>query len=122
MKRAILIIASILGFFSVLIGAMGAHYFSDYLVLVDRVNTFETAVRFQFYHTFFLFFLGFSYDFTNIKLLRYAFLVCVTGIILFSGSLYVLCLTNISFFGIITPFGGILLMFSWLIYLYSLMK
>jgi uncharacterized membrane protein YgdD (TMEM256/DUF423 family) len=122
MKKTILIIASILGFFSVLIGAMGSHYFSDHLISFDRVGTFETAVRFQFYHTFFLFFLGFSYDFANIKLLRYAFLVCIIGVILFSGSLYVLCLTNMSFFGLVTPLGGILLMFAWVIYLFSLIK
>ena len=122
MKKTILIIASILGFFSVLIGAMGSHYFSDHLIYFDRVGTFETAVRFQFYHTFFLFFLGFSYDFANIKLLRYAFLVCIIGVILFSGSLYVLCLTNMSFFGLITPLGGILLMFAWVIYVFSLIK
>ena len=50
MKRNILLVASVLGALSVLIGAMGAHFFEDYLISIDRVETFQTAIRYQFYH------------------------------------------------------------------------
>ena len=53
MKKKILLTASFLGAISVLIGAMGAHVFEDYLISVDRDQTFEIAVRYQFYHVFF---------------------------------------------------------------------
>jgi len=122
MKKTILLSASIFGFLSVLIGAMGAHYLTDILTSYNRLDTFETAVRFQFYHTFLLLVLGLSSDFIASKLLILSSLLCVLGIILFSGSLYLLCLTNLSWFGVITPVGGLMLMLSWFMYFYSLVK
>ena len=76
MKKTILSIASLFGFLSVLIGAMGAHYLTDLLTSYNRVDTFETAVRFQFYHTLFLLILGLSSDFTSPKLLAISSLLC----------------------------------------------
>ena len=113
MKKAIFLIATFLGGVSVILGSFGAHLFDDYLILIERVDTFETALKYQFYHVFFLFILGLSYDLFNEKFIKYAFYFCLIGMMLFSGSLYLLCLTNNSVFGMITPLGGLSLIFGW---------
>ena len=111
MKKKILLLASILGFFSVLFGALGSHFLEAHLVSLDRVGTFESAVRYQFYHVLLLFIIGLLYNQENF--LKYSFYFTFYGIILFSGSLYLLSLTDISFYGMITPIGGLLLLFGW---------
>jgi len=121
MRKIILYIASILGVLSIVFGAFGAHLLEDHLT-PERLQTFEIGVRYQFYHVFFLFALALSYDYCNQLFVKYAFLTCLIGLILFSGSLYVLCLTNNNFFGIITPFGGVCLIFSWAFFFISIIR
>ena len=115
MQRYILITGSFLGFFSVLFGAVGAHLLEPHLILIDRLDTYETAVKYQFYHVFLILILGLLYEYIHKTIINYAFFLVVFGIFLFSGSLYVLCLTNNSVWGIITPFGGLLLILSWVL-------
>ena len=115
MQRYILITGSFLGFFSVLFGAVGAHLLESHLIVIDRLDTYETAVKYQFYHVFLILILGLLYEYIHKTIINYAFFLCVFGIFLFSGSLYVLCLTNNSVWGIITPFGGLLLILSWVL-------
>ena len=122
MKKPILLTATFLGFISIIIGAFGSHGLQDYLINIDKVNAFEVSVHYQFYHVFFLFALALSYDYCNQLFVRYAFLTCLIGLILFSGSLYILCLTNNNFFGIITPFGGVCLIFSWVLFFISIVR
>ena len=122
MKKKILLTASFLGAISVLIGAMGAHFFEDYLMSADSDQTFEIAVRYQFYHIFLLFILGGVSNFLEKKLVKYGFVCCVAGILFFSGSLYLLCITNNVIFGMITPMGGVLLALSWLLLFYAIFK
>jgi uncharacterized membrane protein YgdD (TMEM256/DUF423 family) len=122
MKKKILLTGSFLGALSVLIGAMGAHLLEDYLVSVGRVDTFETAVKYQFYHVFFLLSLASFLDFSQQTIIKYAFYCCLFGILLFSGSLYLLCGTNNSIFGVITPIGGVLLVISWLLLFTAVIK
>ena len=114
MKRIIIYTASLLGALSIVLGAFGAHYLEDFLIQNNVTETFETAVRYQFYHVFLLLIIFILYDSYNSHILKYAFYFCVFGILLFSGSLYFLCITNNAIFGIITPFGGLSLIFSWL--------
>tara|TARA_Y100001968_G_C19354152_1_gene716281 strand:- start:963 stop:1340 length:378 start_codon:yes stop_codon:yes gene_type:complete len=114
MKRYIFLTAAILGGLSIVFGAFGAHLLEDYLVLVDRVNAFDTAVSYQFYHVFFLVFLGFGYDSFHKTWIKYSFFTVLVGVMFFSGSLYLLCLTNNSFFGMLTPFGGLSLICAWI--------
>lgn len=120
MNTHILSIASILGVFSIALGALGAHLLEDYLISIERLDTFETAVKYQFYHVFFLMFLGFNYDRLNQRIVKYAFYAVCAGLLLFSGSLYLLCLTNNIFFGLVTPFGGVSFICAWLLLLLSL--
>ena len=120
MKKLILSTASILGFMSIILGAFGAHLLEDYLVFSDKLNSFETAVKYQFYHVFFLMILGLCYDQFNKSFIKYAFFSVMMGVFLFSGSLYVMCLTNNNMFGILTPFGGFFLIIAWLLFLFSM--
>lgn len=122
MKKTILLTATILGAMSILIGAFGAHMIKDYLISIDKVGVFETAVKYQFYHVFFLLFLGLSYDKFDVRLIAYAFYLCLIGVLFFSGSLYLLCFTGNSVFGMITPFGGLSLVFAWLCLFWSIRK
>jgi len=120
MKKLILSTASILGFMSIILGAFGAHLLEDYLIFSDKLNSFETAVKYQFYHVFFLMILGLCYDQFNKNLIKYAFFSVLMGVFLFSGSLYVMCLTNNNMLGVLTPFGGFFLIIAWLLFLFSM--
>ena len=112
--KSIIIGASILGLLSVTIGAFGAHGLESILTAHARVDTFDTAVNYQFYHTVALLCLGILMLHVQHKFLQYAAYAFIAGIVLFSGSLYVLSLTNITILGAITPFGGLAFMIGWL--------
>ena len=120
MKKLILSVASLLGVLAIILGAFGAHLLEDQLILLDRLNSFETAVKYQFYHVFFLMILGLCYEQFDKRLIKYAFFSVLMGISLFCGSLYILCLTNNNMFGILTPFGGFFLIISWFFFLFSI--
>ena len=100
----------------VLIGAFGAHTLNDLLVDNGRLDTFHTATQYLFYHSLGMFFIGVLWNDDNYsKKLKISFFLMLFGVFLFSGSLYILSITNITKLGIITPFGGILLVFAWLL-------
>ncbi|RXG22021.1 DUF423 domain-containing protein [Leeuwenhoekiella aequorea] len=125
MKRKILITGSILGLTAVILGAFGAHGLKDSLT-VEAVNSFETGVRYQMYHSFLLLIVS-SILPLNTKSLNTIFYLVISGIILFSGSIYLLstkALTgmDISAFAWITPIGGALLISAWISITYSLIK
>nr|AOE09071.1 membrane protein [uncultured bacterium] len=125
MKRKILITGSILGLTAVILGAFGAHGLKDSLT-VEALNSFETGVRYQMYHSFLLLFVS-SILPLNTKSLNTIFYLVISGIILFSGSIYLLstkALTgiDISAFAWITPIGGALLISAWISITYSLIK
>ena len=112
--KTILIIASILGALSVAIGAFGAHGLDATLQANGRVDTFETAVKYQFYHTLALFLLGLLMLNINSSQLTIAAYCFIIGIAIFSGSLYILCLTSIKWLGAITPIGGLAFILGWI--------
>ena len=122
MKNIILITAASFGLIALSMGAFGSHLLFDLLNKYNRVDTFDTAVEYHFYHTFFLFIIGLYYGSNQKKYLIYSFWTCFVGVILFSGSLYGLCLTNFSFLGYITPFGGCLLIFSYILFFLAVLK
>lgn len=111
--------AALIGALSVAIGAFAAHTLkgsiSDY-----ALEIFETAVKYQFYHVFALLAVGIIYkDFPG-KLLNWSGRLFIAGIILFSGSLYVLSaikaavLPGYNWMGAITPFGGLCFILGWI--------
>lgn len=107
------LIASALGLLAVLLGAFGAHALKAMLTAHGRSDTYELAVRYHFYHTLALLAVGILMEKYSTTLLKYSALVFLIGIVLFSGSLYALCLLNISAFAILTPFGGVFLIAGW---------
>jgi uncharacterized membrane protein YgdD (TMEM256/DUF423 family) len=112
----ILLIAGISGALAVGLGAFGAHGLEAFLTSTGRLDTYETAVKYHFYHTLLLLALGMlKLSRGNISFINSAVLCCLGGILLFSGSLYILCLTDTGWLGAITPVGGVLLIISWLL-------
>lgn len=114
MNKTALLIGSILGMLTVAIGAFGAHGLKDILLSNGRLDVFETAVRYQFYHATALLTLGIIGDRVGEVWIKRAMLSFASGVVIFSGSLYCLSITNVGVFGAITPIGGLLLMLGWL--------
>lgn len=107
---------------SVSVGAFGAHGLKNILEANDRLDTFETAVKYQFYHAFAILILGLigqQFTISSTNLIGYLFL---SGIFIFSGSLYVLSLTGIRWLGAITPFGGVAFIAGWLLMAYKIYR
>jgi uncharacterized membrane protein YgdD (TMEM256/DUF423 family) len=103
-------IAALLGFLAVSLGAFGAHALKNLLESTDRVATWETAVLYHLAHTIVL---------LVIALTRpqavWAFRCFTAGILVFSGSLYVLCLAGQAWLGAVTPVGGLFLLAGWIL-------
>ena len=106
--------AAISGALAVCIGAFGAHGLEDLLIQNGRLATFETAVKYQFYHSLALLLVGLLMQTNQSKYLTRATNLFVLGILVFSGSLYVLSITNYTLLGAITPIGGLFFIFGWL--------
>lgn len=122
MQKIILLSASALGALSVMIGAFGAHALKATLEASGRMDTFETAVKYQFYHTLALLAIGLLMYRLNDKLLDYAGLSMVGGVLVFSGSLYILCMTGIRWLGAITPIGGLLMIVGWVLLFWAIAR
>mgnify|MGYP001254729767 CR=1 FL=1 len=108
------ICGSILAGLSILIGAFGAHALKSKLNASD-IEIFEIGVRYQIYHAFGLMIISIlGYELPH-SLLKTPLLLLLSGTLIFSGSLYILVLTNLRWFGAITPIGGLLLVAGWLL-------
>jgi len=118
MIRSILIKGAILGGLGVIFGAFGAHALKEILT-VEQLASFNTGVRYQISHAIVLLFLFLLIDKYKHKSFIIATKLLFWGIILFSGSIYILTLKNIldldflKYIGPITPIGGILLISGW---------
>lgn len=102
-------IAAALGFLAVALGAFGAHGLKDLLQRHGTMGTWETAVLYHFIHTVVLFVLA-----QHRPVPSGPWLAFFLGILVFSGSLYLLALTNIRWLGAITPIGGLSFLAGWL--------
>ena len=112
-KNQVLVAGAVLGLLAVALGAFGAHALKPYLVETGRLDTFENAVKYQFYHALALLFLSIFMKSENHRFLKSAALLFLSGVIIFSGSLYILCLTNTGIWSAITPIGGVLMIAGW---------
>ena len=121
-QKTILLIASALGGLTVAIGAFGAHALAKMLESTGRVETFETAVKYQMYHTLALLAVGLLLFRVEQPALQVAAWCFFLGILIFSGSLYVLCATGITWLGAITPIGGTLFIVGWGALFYAVLK
>lgn len=113
--RFALLAGSLLGALGVGLGAFGAHALRQMLETSNRLDTFETAVKYQFYHALALIAVGMlmhQFPEKNLSAAGWSFLV---GTLIFSGSLYIICFTGIKAFGAITPIGGVAMIAGWLL-------
>ncbi len=122
MHKGFIQTAVLLGALAVALGAFAAHGLRE-IVSDKALATFETAVRYQFYHVFALLAAGILYkDFPSVHLRRAGGLF-IAGIFLFSGSLYLLTFFQAyRFIGAVTPFGGLAFIGGWIMMLVAVSK
>ncbi|MEP1031982.1 DUF423 domain-containing protein [Ekhidna sp.] len=122
MHKLFLIISSISGMLAVGLGAFGAHAFKDKLAAEGTLNTFQTAVQYQFYHTLALLGIALLMIKYESQWLSYAGYSLTFGTLIFSGSLYILCFSGMKWLGAITPVGGLLFILGWIFLLMFALK
>ncbi|SFA42406.1 Uncharacterized membrane protein YgdD, TMEM256/DUF423 family [Parageobacillus thermantarcticus] len=120
--KTFVLLGAINAFLSVALGAFGAHGLEG--KIPDRYfEIWKTGVQYQMFHALGLFVVGLMLGkFPNINLLTAAGWIMFIGIVLFSGSLYVLSLTQIKPLGAITPFGGVAFLIAWILIGYAAAK
>ncbi len=109
---------ALLGALAVGIGAFGAHSLKAMLEASGRFDTFETAVKYQFYHALAMVLVGILLsraDPSAIKWLNWSGYSFAAGVLIFSGSLYTICFTGITKFGAVAPIGGLLMLGGWIL-------
>jgi uncharacterized membrane protein YgdD (TMEM256/DUF423 family) len=102
-------IAGFLGFFGVLLGAFGAHFFHGLLEKSGTTQVWQTGVLYHLVHAAVLLFIS-----GRRPVPRAAFYLMFGGVLFFSGSLYLLALTNLKWLGAVTPLGGLGILAGWL--------
>jgi uncharacterized membrane protein YgdD (TMEM256/DUF423 family) len=120
--RQVLTTGIVMAGISVAIGAFGAHALRSTLEANDRTETFELAVRYQFYHAFAIILCGVLMVHFSSRLLKTAAVCFAIGIVIFSGSLYALSLSGIRMLGAITPIGGLAFLTGWVFVLIGVNK
>jgi uncharacterized membrane protein YgdD (TMEM256/DUF423 family) len=107
-----LLIAAINGFLAVAAGAFGAHGLQGRLD-AHHLEIFETGARYQMYHALAMGLAALAIRGAAAGAAQAAAAFFLVGVVLFSGSLYILALTGIRGFGIVTPFGGLAFLIGW---------
>ena len=115
-------LGSINAMLAVMLGAFGAHGLKSRLT-AELMAIFQTGVQYHFYHAFGLILIGIiAMHFPGSVWLKWSGWVMLTGIVLFSGSLYMLALTNLRWLGAITPIGGLAFIIAWLVLIVAILK
>lgn len=125
MDRKLITLAAVLGATGIILGAFGAHSLKK-LLSPESVAVFETGVKYQMYHALFLLFAGVTTLIGN-KSKKIIFILVLSGVLFFSGSIYLLACDavlpfSIKRFGFITPIGGLLLISAWIVVLIQVIK
>lgn len=116
MKTITLVFGAVYGMLSVILGAFGAHALKK-ILSVERLESFETGVRYQMYAAFFLLIAGYILKFETSSE-KWISILMIAGTMLFSFSIYFLSMqdylgANLKFLGPVTPLGGLLMILSW---------
>src|SRR5262245_27672609 len=114
MDRTFIFVGALFGFAGVALGAFGAHYLKARLS-PEMLAVFETGVRYHLVHAVAILATAAVADRISDRLLATAGWLFSAGIVLFSGSLYVLAFTGITTFGAVTPIGGVAFLAGWLV-------
>lgn len=121
MDRFLVTAGAIAAGLAVVLGAFGAHALEG-RVTPERLETFETGVRYQMYHSLALLFVGWAAVQHLGGLAMWAGYLFIFGIIVFSGSLYLLVLTDTGWLGAVTPFGGAAFIAGWGLLVWALLQ
>jgi uncharacterized membrane protein YgdD (TMEM256/DUF423 family) len=127
MHKIHLILGTILAGLGVVLGAFGAHGLKK-IVPPETVSSYQTGVQYQMYHAFALLIVGILSERLSSNLINWAGAFFVLGIVLFSGSLYLLASlkamdkVGVSGIGIITPIGGLMFIVGWILLLMAVIK
>jgi uncharacterized membrane protein YgdD (TMEM256/DUF423 family) len=124
MDKKILLTAAVLGLTAIILGAFGAHALKK-MLSEAQLQSFEIGVRYQMYHALFLLFIG-TFSMLNEKERFIIFCLTLSGIVFFSGSIYLLATNELThlktkFLGPITPIGGLFLISAWGYLFYSIL-
>lgn len=125
MKETVLIFASLFGALAIIFGAFGAHALKKKFT-TEQLASFETGVKYQMYHALVLLILGLNFPMVNT--LEAIMITCfIVGTLLFSFSIYGLTISaskgkKLKFLGPVTPLGGLLLFFGWVLLLVSVIS
>ncbi|MFV8441120.1 DUF423 domain-containing protein [Flavobacterium sp. LB2P44] len=125
MDKKILSTGTIIGMIAIILGAFGAHALKKVLS-IEQLSTFETGVRYQMYHALLLLCIGLLKDIPE-KTKKVIYFLVLFGVILFSGSIYLLAINQLTTFdfkaiGFLTPIGGLLLILAWGVLLITLLN
>ena len=125
MKRKIVLTGAFIGMIAIIFFSFGAHLLKKYLS-IEELNTFEVGVRYQMYHALFLLFLSTRKEIAE-KTVKTIYNLVVAGVILFSGSIYLLATKSLTVFDFkiivfATPLGGFLLILGWLVLFLAILR
>jgi uncharacterized membrane protein YgdD (TMEM256/DUF423 family) len=127
MSKLFLIIGTILAGLAVVLGAFGAHGLKK-LADSETLATYQTAVQYQMYHALALIFIGILSERLTSSMTGYSGFFFIGGVVLFSGSLYLISSLKVmnkavpTAVGIMTPVGGLLFILGWLLLLVAIIK
>ena len=120
--KILLALGSLNAALAVLLGAFGAHALKDRLD-ESMMNVYQTAIQYHFYHALGLVLVGIlALHFPSSSLLRWSGTALIAGILLFSGSLYLLAISNVRWLGMITPIGGMAFVTGWVLLLVAVAR
>ena len=119
--RLFLTAGAISGAMAVLLGAFGAHLLKQ-MISPEMLEVFKTGIQYQFYHTSALLMVGLLMNLNPTKSLKWSGYLFMSGILIFSGFLYLLALTGIKTLGMIVPIGGVMFVAGWICMLIHLFK
>lgn len=125
MKTITLVFGAAFGMLSVILGAFGAHALKK-ILSVERLESFETGVRYQMYAAFFLLIVGYILKFDTSSQ-KWISILMIAGTFLFSFSIYGLSLqdylgANLKFLGPITPLGGLFMILGWMMLIFYFVR
>ncbi len=116
-----IILGAILAALAVVFGAFGAHALKN-KVSPDDLIIFETGVKYHMYHALGLILIGLVGFHYNAEIIQLPAVLISVGILIFSGSLYLLVFSGLRWMGAITPIGGIFLVAGWSLLVFQLLK
>lgn len=121
MQKLFLMAGSIAMILAVGLGAFGAHGLKK-MLSEEMLTIFETGVRYHFYHALGLLVVGLTARYLSTALLSWSGWLMIAGIIIFSGSLYLLSISGVRWLGAITPIGGLCFIAAWVLFATAIWK